>query len=259
MPELAEVEFYRKRWSAGHGDRIAAVLVHPRARVFRDCDAAALKSKLTGATLLDSETAAKQMLFRFSEGKLSPVESVGWLGLHLGMSGELRVEPPDYQSRKHDHLVLKQEKRSLVFTDPRMFGAVQFAIGPDAPDWWTKIAPAILSPAFSVDAVAEFLRRRPGRRSRPCCSCRSASPASATGWPTRFSGGLRFTQNAQRVRSLRRKSARCIASAARSASWLSTRSPAKAAPCRPISTSTFRDRGCFSIAGRMAGVVRARE
>ncbi len=160
MPELAEVEFYRKRWSAGHGDRIAAVLVHPRARVFRDCDAAALKSKLTGATLLDSETAAKQMLFRFSEGKLSPVESVGWLGLHLGMSGELRVEPPDYQSRKHDHLVLKQEKRSLVFTDPRMFGAVQFAIGPDAPDWWTKIAPAILSPAFSVDAVAEFLRRR---------------------------------------------------------------------------------------------------
>ena len=152
MPELAEVEFFRRRWAAGHGGRVIEVLVHPRARVFRDCNVAALRRALTGATLLGSDAAAKQMLFRFSGNS--------WLGLHLGMSGETRVAPPDYVPGKHDHLVLRQAKRTLVFTDPRMFGGVLFHSGPAAPDWWTKIAPAILSPAFTVEAVADFLRRR---------------------------------------------------------------------------------------------------
>lgn len=152
MPELAEVEFFRKRWSAGHGDRVIEVLTHDRAKVYRDCDAALLKRSLTGTTLLGSETAAKQMLFRFTKNN--------WLGIHLGMSGELRVEPPAYAVQKHDHLVLRQKARSLVFTDPRTFGAVRFAIGPTPPDWWMSIAPAILTPAFTVAAVAGFLRRR---------------------------------------------------------------------------------------------------
>lgn len=160
MPELAEVEFFRKRWSAGHGDRVLETLVHDRAKVFRNCDVALLKKKLTGTTLLGSETAAKQMLFRFSDGGLPRAQSRGWLGVHLGMSGELRVEPPAYVPRKHDHLVLRQKTRALVFTDPRMFGAVLFSTGSAAPDWWTGIAPAILSKDFTVEAVAAFLRRR---------------------------------------------------------------------------------------------------
>lgn len=152
MPELAEVEFYRRRWAAGHGDRIMGVLANPRARVFRATDATTISRALTGSRLADSETAAKQMLFRFS-GQL-------WLGVHLGMSGELRVESPDYTAAKHDHLVLRQAKRSLVFNDPRMFGAVHFHRGPQPPAWWTRIAPAVLSPAFTVPAVTEFLARR---------------------------------------------------------------------------------------------------
>ncbi len=160
MPELAEVEFFRRRWSAGHGDKVLAVLVHPNAKVFRGTNVATLKRELTGARLLDSESAAKQMLFRFSGGGLSRAESRGWLGLHLGMSGETRVEPQGYTSGKHDHLVLVQKTRTLVFNDPRMFGRVQFAAGRTAPGWWTRIPPAILSEAFTVEAVAAFLRRR---------------------------------------------------------------------------------------------------
>lgn len=152
MPELAEVEFYRRRWAVGHGDRVTAVLAHPRARVFRDCDVPAMRRTLTGAKLLGSDAAAKQMLFRFSGN--------AWLGIHLGMSGELLVREPGYVAGKHDHLVLVQAKRALVFTDPRMFGGVRFHRGLSAPDWWTEIAPAILSPAFTVQAVADFLRRR---------------------------------------------------------------------------------------------------
>jgi formamidopyrimidine-DNA glycosylase len=152
MPELAEVEFFRRRWSAGHGDRVTGVLVHPRAQIFRDCNATALRRALTGAKLLGSESAAKQMIFRFSGG--------AWLGVHLGMSGELRVAPADHVPDKHDHLVLTQRKRALVFNDPRMFGCVLLHCGKAPPRWWTSIAPAILSAAFTVEAVAEFLRRR---------------------------------------------------------------------------------------------------
>ncbi|HTL66901.1 MAG TPA: DNA-formamidopyrimidine glycosylase family protein [Lacunisphaera sp.] len=152
MPELAEVEFYRKRWSAGHGDRVVAVRLHAGKKVFRHCRTAALKRGLVGARLLASAAAAKQMLFRFSGGN--------WLGLHLGMSGELRVEASDYVATKHDHFILVQARRQLVFNDPRMFGGVRFHHGPKPPAWWTRIAPAILSPAFTVAAVATFCRRR---------------------------------------------------------------------------------------------------
>lgn len=159
MPELAEVEFFRKRWSAGHGGRIVDVLVHEKKKVFRGADARAIKGKLTGATLVDSTTSAKQMLFRFRGGGLK-TEGQGWLGIHLGMSGELRVEARDYPPAKHDHFILVQRERQLVFNDPRMFGAVLFAVGPHPPEWWTRIAPAILSRAFTEEAVADFLRRR---------------------------------------------------------------------------------------------------
>lgn len=152
MPELAEVEFFRRRWSAGHGAKVAEVLVHERAKVFRHTNPARLADALAGKQLVDSEAAAKQMLFRFSGS--------AWLGVHLGMSGELRVEPANHAPGKHDHLVLRQKGRSLVFTDPRMFGAVLLHEGAQPPGWWTKIAPAILSPAFTIDAVAAFLQRR---------------------------------------------------------------------------------------------------
>jgi formamidopyrimidine-DNA glycosylase len=153
MPELAEVEFYRKRWAqVATGDRVRRVLTHDTKRLLRHVDGPLLRRSLTGATLESSATAAKQMLFRFSGG--------AWLGIHLGMSGELTVAPATYRPGKHDHLVLLTARHALVFTDPRMFGSVEFQVGREPPAWWTSIAPAILSEAFTADAVADFLRRR---------------------------------------------------------------------------------------------------
>jgi formamidopyrimidine-DNA glycosylase len=153
MPELAEVEFFRRRWQqAAAGKTVRMVLLHERARIFRGTAPAEIVHRLAGARFEGSSAAAKQMLFRFRDGC--------WLGIHLGMSGELRAEPADYSPRKHDHLVLVTSGPQLVFSDPRMFGRVQFHVGTKAPAWWTEIAPAILSPKFTVSAVADFLRRR---------------------------------------------------------------------------------------------------
>jgi formamidopyrimidine-DNA glycosylase len=153
MPELAEVEFYRKRWAlAATGQRIARVLLHADKRPVRHIDADLVQETLTGARLVSSEAAAKQMLFRFG--------SDAALGVHLGMSGELFVAPADFGPGKHDHLVLFTRRHALVFRDPRMFGRIEFHRGKEPPAWWTRIAPSVLSPAFTETALADFLRRR---------------------------------------------------------------------------------------------------
>jgi len=152
MPELAEVEYIRKQWDAGIGQPIRTVEVRAGKRIFRGTDVEALVETLTGAKLLGSETRGKQMLFRFSRG--------GWLGIHLGMSGHLRVEAADFAAGKHDHLVLRQKQQALVFEDPRMFGRVRFHAGKDAPEWWTSLPPALISPEFTVAKLRENLARR---------------------------------------------------------------------------------------------------
>jgi formamidopyrimidine-DNA glycosylase len=168
MPELAEVEYYRKQWNPGLGRPVRAVLVHEHAKIFRGTKVRSLEAALTGATLRSSQAAAKQMLFCFSnnkrprhvDGKSTNLAVDGWLGVHLGMTGELRAEPHGYAPQKHDHLVLATDKNTLVFTDPRMFGKIEFTSGDTPPTWWTRLAPPILSDVFTVEAVTAFLRRR---------------------------------------------------------------------------------------------------
>lgn len=158
MPELAEVEFVRRRWNPGLGHVVSGVRLHPHARVLRGCDTALLSRRLAGARLDSSAAAAKQMLFRLAAADGEAL----WLGIHLGMTGELSVRPAGLPSAQPDHLVLDQSaaKQSLVFSDFRMFGRVRFHVGADAPGWWTEIAPAVTSPEFTVETVSEFLRRR---------------------------------------------------------------------------------------------------
>ena len=151
MPELAEVEYFRRQWDCGLGQKILRVQLHARKRVFRGSNTRALGHDLTGSRFLRSESWGKQMLFEFSEGN--------WLGIHLGMTGTLRVEPSDFRLEKHDHLVLRQTKRALVFRDARLFGRVRFHHGKSAPDWWRAGGPDIHSAAFDRAFFDGFLKR----------------------------------------------------------------------------------------------------
>jgi formamidopyrimidine-DNA glycosylase len=83
-----------------------------------------------------------------------------WLGVHLGMSGELRLEPPGFRGSRHDHLILRTGTAVAVYTDPRMFGRIDLQSSGDPPAWWARRAPAVLSREFSREAVAACLRRR---------------------------------------------------------------------------------------------------
>jgi formamidopyrimidine-DNA glycosylase len=75
------------------------------------------------------------------------------------MTGKIRVEGPNYPPTKHDHLVLHQRDRALVFTDSRQFGRVRFHHGAEEPDWWKSGAPEIISREFDQKFADDFLDR----------------------------------------------------------------------------------------------------
>ncbi len=153
MPELAEVEYYRKRWSPGLRQVVRQVRLHPEARIFREVDTDRLPEDLVDQEFTSSHAHGKQLLFRFSGGS--------WLGLHLGMSGSLAAAAPEIIPSRHEHLVLKLESCALVFTDPRMFGKVRYHRGASFPDWWSDLPPQPQEERFDKSRLRKILRQHP--------------------------------------------------------------------------------------------------
>ena len=151
MPELAEVEWYRKQWNAGLGEVIVDLSLHARKRVFRGANTRELKRRLIGERFLRSSARGKRMLFQFSGDN--------WLGIHLGMTGKIHFALANFGPGKHDHLVLLQRESALVFTDSRQFGRIRFHHGRDEPVWWKSKIPEIVSPKFDRKFLDQFLDR----------------------------------------------------------------------------------------------------
>ena len=159
MPELAEVDFFRKQWNPGLRKQVQTVKLIAKSRVLRDTNAKVLKEMLEGGSLLSSASKGKQMLFGFSGGAI-PAGSSAWLGVHLGMAGKLRYVEGVYSPEKHDHLVLDISGGALVYTDTRHFGKLLFEVGKREPEYWLKLAPEILSSDFTKGELVSFLLRR---------------------------------------------------------------------------------------------------
>ncbi|HKP92770.1 MAG TPA: DNA-formamidopyrimidine glycosylase family protein [Chthoniobacterales bacterium] len=151
MPELAEVEYFRRQWDPGLGKKIVRVQVHAGKRIYRGSNPRTLVREVTGQRYLRSSSWGKQMLFEFSGGN--------WIGIHLGMTGKLRIESSGFRPEKHDHLVLHQSKRALVFRDARLFGRVRFHHGKSPPVWWRTGAPDIASDSFDRPFFDGFMKR----------------------------------------------------------------------------------------------------
>jgi len=160
MPELAEVEYFKRRWEAAVGSRIVEVRALHGHRVFRGSDTHHLAATLTGRRLQSAEARGKQMLFRFGED--------GWLGIHLGMAGKLfREESSEYTRHKHDPLVLATSREVLVFRDTRTFGRIRWQASLELPHWWTSIGPDLLSKDFKRADLETVLRKHAGSPLKP--------------------------------------------------------------------------------------------
>lgn len=129
MPELPEVEVTR-RGIAPHleGKTITSVAV--RHRGMRWPVPAHLETTLTGLAVRRVERRGKYLLIECVNGSsrkagaAPAVAPLGWLILHLGMSGSLRVVPHATLPRKHEHFDLATAQAVLRLHDPRRFGAV---------------------------------------------------------------------------------------------------------------------------------------
>ena len=118
MPELPEVEITR-RGIEPHlaGRRITGVRIGTRR--LRWPIPPKLAARLTGRRIARVARRGKYILI-----DCGAKDGAGWLILHLGMSGSLRILDAGTEAEKHDHFDLVVGKRLLRLRDPRRFGAV---------------------------------------------------------------------------------------------------------------------------------------
>ncbi|RWR03187.1 formamidopyrimidine-DNA glycosylase [[Pantoea] beijingensis] len=139
MPELPEVETSR-RGIEPHllGETILhAVVRNARLRwpVSREIHT------LSDQQVLSVQRRAKYLLLELP---------TGWIIIHLGMSGSLRVLPEDMPAAKHDHVDLVMSNgKVLRYTDPRRFGAWLWSINPAASNVLAHLGPEPLSDTFT--------------------------------------------------------------------------------------------------------------
>jgi formamidopyrimidine-DNA glycosylase len=154
MPELPEVEVVR----SGLADTAAGRRVHrivQRVPALRWPMPPGLDARLAGRVLVGVGRRGKYLLLAFD---------IGWLIVHLGMSGSLRWARAGQPLRAHDHFDIEFDSGVLRLNDPRRFGAVLWhdaAAGPlHAHPLLASLGVEPLSPDFDGDMLYAATRGR---------------------------------------------------------------------------------------------------
>ncbi|WP_139981889.1 bifunctional DNA-formamidopyrimidine glycosylase/DNA-(apurinic or apyrimidinic site) lyase [Nocardioides litoris] len=159
MPELPEVETVRAGL-ARHvlGATVTGVdVLHPRP-VRRDPGGPeGFAAAVVGRTLVDARRRGKYLWV--------PLDNGDAVLAHLGMSGQLLVQPPDAPPERHlrvrFRLAGSDEGRELRFVDQRMFGGLSVSAGgAELPAEIAHIARDPLDPEFDDDLFVSRVRRR---------------------------------------------------------------------------------------------------
>jgi formamidopyrimidine-DNA glycosylase len=152
MPELPEVEITRRALAEElTGALIAQVVVRtPKLRLPVPPE---LPELLPGRTILRVSRRGKYLLFSCDGG---------WLVIHLGMTGHLRVLLAETPPGKHDHLDIFFEGGCVLrFNDPRKFGTVIWsATDPLAHPLLASIGPEPLEDGFHGGYLFDTGRNR---------------------------------------------------------------------------------------------------
>ena len=152
MPELPEVEVTRRRLERELvGKRFTQIVL--RVTKLRLPVPAELAEILLGATLRAITRRGKYLLFDCGSG---------WLLIHLGMTGFLRLLRGSSPPGKHDHLdFLFDDGHLLRFHDPRKFGIVTWFTGdPQQQPLLSEIGPEPLTDAFTGGYLFDASRGR---------------------------------------------------------------------------------------------------
>ncbi len=168
MPELPEVEVVR-RGLVEHviGQVVESVEVrHPRAVRRHLAGAEDLTVQLLGARLVSAQRRGKYLWLTID----TPARGTQALVVHLGMSGQMLVQPVGAPDEKHLRVRLRLRSAGnsaveLRFVDQRTFGGwavepLQLVQGTWLPRPVAHVARDPLDPVFEADAVVSALRRK---------------------------------------------------------------------------------------------------
>lgn len=150
MPELPEVETSR-RGIEPHlvGETILhAIVRNDRLR----WPVSAEIHTLSDTPVLSVRRRAKYLLLELPNG---------WIIIHLGMSGSLRILPEELPPEKHDHIDLVMSNgKVLRYTDPRRFGAWLWTKTLESHPVLAHLGPEPLSDAFNTEYLQQKCARK---------------------------------------------------------------------------------------------------
>jgi formamidopyrimidine-DNA glycosylase len=163
VPELPEVEVVRRgleRHVVGHRLDEVSVL-HPRP----------VRRHLAGADDFAARTSGRLVVDALRRGKYLwlPLDSGDAVLAHLGMSGQLLVQPAGAPDERHLRVRFglsgvstgSTDRQELRFVDQRMFGGLSVSPeGADLPSEIAHIARDPMDPLFDEDAFVAKVRRR---------------------------------------------------------------------------------------------------
>lgn len=150
MPELPEVETSRRGiepYLAGH-TIVHAIVRNSRLRWPVSQEILALSDQ----PVVSVQRRAKYLLVELT---------TGWIIIHLGMSGSLRMLREETEPGKHDHVDLVMDTGYVLrYTDPRRFGAWLWSDDLTASNVLAHLGPEPLSDDFSTDYLFEKSRSK---------------------------------------------------------------------------------------------------
>lgn len=147
MPELPEVETVRRSLvPLLEGHTVASIWRSPLALRREPPDLDLLQQALHQQPVERVERAGKYLLLKTPKG--------GAL-VHLGMSGQLTVDPQDAALRPHTHLRLQLAGggQELRYVDPRRFGLFRPFLGSVPPEEWGALGLDPLASTFTPKAL----------------------------------------------------------------------------------------------------------
>ena len=151
MPELPEVETTKRGISPFLiNQRIEKVII--RQKQLR-LPIPPLNLICAGETIQTVSRRAKYLLLQLSKG---------YLLIHLGMSGHLRIVSPELAAEKHDHIdLLLSNGRVLRYNDPRRFGLwLYIEEDPNQHRLLTHLGPEPLTTAFNGGYLFEHAHKK---------------------------------------------------------------------------------------------------
>jgi formamidopyrimidine-DNA glycosylase len=154
MPELPEVETFKRLLDATCLGRTVAQVAVGDARILGGMSAPELAGRLKGARIDSSRRHGKHLLVGLGRK--------GCLALHFGMNGGLQhftnpEEDPPYDRVRLDFA----DGHHLAYTNPRLLGRVELAADADAFVTAQGLGPDALDPRFDL---ADFKRALGGRK-----------------------------------------------------------------------------------------------